>query len=95
VLEGHTGSVETLVAAPDGSWLASAGYYDVIRIWVPSAGQVLHTLIRHTKSVLGSAVSANGRARLRRHRPDDPRVGRTRAAAVWPRCAPVMHSAMS
>jgi WD40 repeat protein len=32
-LTGHTGWVNTLAAAPDGSWLASAGNDGTVRVW--------------------------------------------------------------
>jgi WD40 repeat protein len=32
-LTGHTGAVEALVVAPDGSWLASASTDGTVRIW--------------------------------------------------------------
>jgi WD40 repeat protein len=50
VLTGHTSGVRALVAAPDGSWLASAGGGE-IRIWDPATGTTRHTLTGHTSDV--------------------------------------------
>jgi WD40 repeat protein len=58
VLTGHTREVTALVAAPDGSWLASADYDGEIRIWDPAsdapltslrvAGRLFHLLLAST-----------------------------------------------
>jgi WD40 repeat protein len=35
---GHTGSVEAVAIAPDGSWLATSGWDGAVRIWDPVTG---------------------------------------------------------
>ena len=58
VLTGHTGTVEALAVAPDGSWLASADA--TVRIWDPHTGQARHTLTGHTGTVAALAVAPDG-----------------------------------
>lgn len=43
VLIGHMGGMAALVAAPDGSWLASADTDGVVRVWDPVTGTGGHT----------------------------------------------------
>jgi WD40 repeat protein len=43
-LTGHTGKVQTLVVAPDGSWLATADNAGELRIWDPARGVPLTSL---------------------------------------------------
>ena len=59
-LTGHTGPVWALAAAPDGSWLASAGDDALIRIWDPTTGRNLLTLAGHTGPVRTLAVAPKG-----------------------------------
>jgi WD40 repeat protein len=46
--------------APDGSWLASAGYDGAVRIWNPATGAIRHTLTDHTSGVDVLAVAPDG-----------------------------------
>ena len=39
ILKGHTGGVEAVAVAPDGSWLASGGWDGTVRIWDAATGQ--------------------------------------------------------
>ena len=57
VLTAHTAGVHALAIAPDGSWLASAGGDRMVRLWDPTTGQVLHSLIDHTSGILVVAVA--------------------------------------
>jgi WD40 repeat protein len=57
VLTHHINSVRALVVAPDGSWLASAGY-ETLRIWDPNTGQARHILTGHSDGAL--AVAPDG-----------------------------------
>ena len=49
-----------MAVAPDGSWLASAGDDDTVRIWDPHTGQTRHTLTGHTGGVTALAVAPDG-----------------------------------
>jgi WD40 repeat protein len=60
VLTGHTNEVFALAVAPDGSWLASAGRDETVRIWDPATGTVGHTLTGHTDWVGTLAVAPDG-----------------------------------
>ncbi len=60
VLAGHTGWVMALAVAPDGSWLASAGFGGEVRIWDPTTGTARHTLTDHTHEVEALAVAPDG-----------------------------------
>ena len=51
---------QALAVAPDGSWLASAGDDDTVRIWDPHTGQTRHTLTGHTSTVQALAVAPDG-----------------------------------
>jgi WD40 repeat protein len=59
-LTGHTDGVRALAVAPDGSWLASAGYGGEVRIWDPITGTARHTLTGHTPEVRTLAVAPDG-----------------------------------
>jgi WD40 repeat protein len=48
---GHTGRVNALLVAADGSWLASAGGDSMVRVWDPVSGNLLHELSGHQRSV--------------------------------------------
>jgi WD40 repeat protein len=60
VLPDDTQGVVTLVVAPDGSWLASAGHGRKVRIWDPATGLLRHTLIGHTGAVWKLVVAPDG-----------------------------------
>jgi WD40 repeat protein len=51
ILTSHIRGVRALVVAPDGSWLASAGYDRQVRVWDPATGTARHTLTGHTDTV--------------------------------------------
>jgi WD40 repeat protein len=56
----HSGGVSALVAAPNGSWLASAGYGGEIWIWDPATGTIRHTLTAHARGVSALVVAPDG-----------------------------------
>jgi hypothetical protein len=60
MLTGHIGRVRALVAAPDGSWLASAGYGGQVRICDSVTGAVRHTLASHTSMVRALVTAPDG-----------------------------------
>jgi WD40 repeat protein len=59
-LTGHTGRVASVVAAPDGTWLVSAGWDGTVRMWDACTGEELRTLTGHTNIVTSVAVSPDG-----------------------------------
>jgi WD40 repeat protein len=58
-LTGHTGRVDALVIAPDGSWLVT-GSDGTAQIWDPVTGAEHHTLIGHTGRVRAVAIAPDG-----------------------------------
>jgi WD40 repeat protein len=60
ILTGHTGGVEALVVAPDGSWLASAGEDGQVWIWDPATGAIRHILTGHIHPVRALVVAPDG-----------------------------------
>jgi hypothetical protein len=75
VLTGHVDKLEAMAIAPNGTWLASAGWDTTVRIWDPHTGQALHTLTGHSKTVRALAVAPDGTCPLcqpgLRHPPPD------------------------
>ncbi|MFG2821614.1 NB-ARC domain-containing protein [Kitasatospora sp. NPDC048365] len=59
-LTGHTADVKTVVISPDGTWLATAGYDETVRIWDPVTGTQTAVLIGHSAWVLAVAISPDG-----------------------------------
>jgi WD40 repeat protein len=57
---GHTSGVLAVGVAPDGSWLASAGWDGTVRIWDPVTGTARHTLSGHTGGVQVVGVAPDG-----------------------------------
>ena len=60
VLEGHTGSVNSIAFSPDGSKLASGSDDGTIRLWDAATGEHLLTLEGHTDDVWSIAFSPDG-----------------------------------
>jgi WD40 repeat protein len=58
-LREHTGPVEALALAPDGSWLATAGTDRTVRIWDPATGAVRAALRLGAAPRHAAAVSAD------------------------------------
>jgi WD40 repeat protein len=58
--EPHSGWVQTLVVAPDGAWVASAGADGTVRLWDPHTGQACHILIGHSGTVNALAAAPDG-----------------------------------
>ncbi|WP_052398034.1 WD40 repeat domain-containing protein [Streptomyces sp. NRRL F-5123] len=56
-LTGNTGPVTAVAVSPDGSWLATAGNDETVRIWDTATGAVVRTLTGHTDWVTAVAVS--------------------------------------
>ena len=60
ILTGHGGQVAAVVAAPDGSWLASADYNGTVRIWDAATGEARATLTGHHNTVKAVVVAPDG-----------------------------------
>ncbi|MFJ8982794.1 WD40 repeat domain-containing protein [Streptomyces sp. NPDC102282] len=58
-LTGHTGPVESVAIAPDGTWLATASYDRTVRIW-DRAGTCTATLTGHNTTVRSVAIAPDG-----------------------------------
>ena len=59
-LARHTGPLQALVSAPDGTWLASAGHDGIVRIWDPPTGAERHILTGRGRRVRALAVAPDG-----------------------------------
>ncbi|WP_314176100.1 WD40 domain-containing protein [Streptomyces winkii] len=59
-LTGHSGRVTSVAVAPDGDWLASAGWDQTVRLWNASTGEEIRTLDGHTNIVTGVAIAPDG-----------------------------------
>src|SRR5437763_519687 len=60
-LEGHTGSIYSMVYSPDGRQLASGSYDGTVRLWDAATGACLQTLEGHTGSIDSMVYSPDGR----------------------------------
>ncbi|TWP48468.1 WD40 repeat domain-containing protein [Lentzea tibetensis] len=60
VLSPPWGTTKTMVLAPDGTWLASAGRDGVVRIWDPATGGPLASLEGHQGAITALAAAADG-----------------------------------
>src|SRR5262245_46065092 len=58
---GHSKGVNCAAFGPDGSWLASGGSDNSIKIWQVENGRELRALMGHTGYVKSLATSPNGR----------------------------------
>jgi WD40 repeat protein len=61
-LNGHQGSVNAVVFAPGGKYLASAGQDGTMRIWNPTTGKERLTIVAHTAPVNSVSWSPDGKA---------------------------------
>ena len=59
-LEGHSGSVNSVVFSPDGESVASGSNDETVRIWNTATGAVLQTLEGHSDYVFSVAFSPDG-----------------------------------
>src|SRR2546430_15543965 len=57
---GHSKGVDCSAFGPDGSWLASGGSDNAIKIWQVASGRELRALTGHTNYVKSLATSRNG-----------------------------------
>src|SRR2546430_7517577 len=57
---GHSKGVNCSAFGPDGSWLASGGSDNAIKIWQVASGRELRALTGHTNYVKSLAASRNG-----------------------------------
>src|SRR5438132_7945311 len=57
---GHSEGVNCSAFGPDGSWLASGGSDNAIKIWQVASGRELRALTGHTNYVKSLAASRNG-----------------------------------
>ncbi len=57
---GHTNSVDGLSFSPDGTYLATSGFDDLVKIWHVADGQWIRDLVGHQKWVYGVAYSPDG-----------------------------------
>jgi hypothetical protein len=59
-LVGHIGWVMAIAIAPDGTWLATAGYDETVRVWDAATWQCRATLTGHTDRVTAVAIAPDG-----------------------------------
>jgi WD40 repeat protein len=59
-LEGHSGSVNSVVFSPDGSRVASGSDDNTVRVWDVQTGQCQHTLEGHSGRVNSVVFSPDG-----------------------------------
>jgi WD40 repeat protein len=60
ILEGHTGSVNSVAFSSDGSRIVSGSHDKTVRIWDAYTGVVQHNLEGHTGFVFSVAFSSDG-----------------------------------
>ncbi|MBV9689061.1 MAG: TIR domain-containing protein [Ktedonobacteraceae bacterium] len=61
-LEGHTGSVWSVVISPDGQSLVSGSWDKTIKVWNVQTGHLLRSLKGHTGSVWSVVISPDGQS---------------------------------
>jgi len=60
ILTGHVVGPGALAVAPDGSWLASTGYADPVRVWNPAEGTQMFSLPGPEEGAWTLAVATDG-----------------------------------
>lgn len=60
-LEGHSGSVNTVVFSPDGEKIASGSFDRMVKIWNATTGELQRILIGHSRPVRSVAFSKDGK----------------------------------
>jgi WD40 repeat protein len=61
ILAGHVVGPSALAVAPDGSWLASTGYGDPVRVWNPAEGTEMFSLPGPEEGARALVVAPDGR----------------------------------
>jgi WD40 repeat protein len=62
-LKDHTERIEEIGWSPDGRWLASGSWDNMVWVWDVATGKKLHKLEGHRNSIEGVAVGVGCRNR--------------------------------
>ena len=58
---GHILGINSVVFSPDGRYVLSGSYDEIVKLWEVSSGRLLRSFVGHTDRVLSVAFSADGR----------------------------------
>ncbi len=61
IIRAHTSHVPSVLFAPDGQTLATAGMDNVVNLWAVPSWEPIRTFEGHEKGVCGVAFSPDGR----------------------------------